>query len=170
VERELVGGECSYWACIPSKAMLRPVVAVADARRVAGARQAVTGTVDARAVGLTAERAGHRTRVVDVDLGQAVPGAGLHADGYTGRARMVVDEDHGYLLGVTFDGPGVEELTHSATVAVAGQVPVSRLWHAVPCFPSISEVWLRMLEGYQRVVTDDRSDDVPRSRGAEAGP
>jgi dihydrolipoamide dehydrogenase len=127
----------------------------------------------AGAVGLTAdqaERAGHRTRVVDVDLGQAVPGAGLHADGYTGRARMVVDEDHGYLLGVTFVGPGVEELIHSATVAVAGQVPVGRLWHAVPCFPSISEVWLRLLEGYQQVVTDDRSDDVRRRRGAEAGP
>ena len=106
----------------------------------------------AGAVGLTAdqaERAGHRIRVIDVDPGQAVPGAGLYADGYTGRARMVVDEDHGCLLGVTFVGPGTEELIHSATIAVAGQVPVSRLWHAVPCFPSISEVWLRLLEAYQ---------------------
>ena len=106
----------------------------------------------AGAVGLTAdqaERAGHRIRVVDVDPGQTVPGAGLYADGYTGRARMVVDEDRGCLLGVTFVGPGLEQLIHSATVAVAGQVPVSRLWHAVPCFPSISEVWLRLLEAYR---------------------
>jgi pyruvate/2-oxoglutarate dehydrogenase complex dihydrolipoamide dehydrogenase (E3) component len=111
----------------------------------------------AGAVGLTAdqaERAGHRIRVVDVDPGQAVPGAGLYADGYTGRARMVVDEDHGCLLGVTFVGPGVEELIHSATVAVAGQVPIARLWHAVPCFPSISEVWLRLLEAYQTGTGD----------------
>ncbi len=106
----------------------------------------------AGAVGLTAdqaERAGHRIRVVDVDLGHSVPGAGLYADGYTGQARMVVDEDHHHLLGVTFVGPGVEELIHSATIAVASQVPVSRLWHAVPCFPSISEVWLRLLEAYR---------------------
>jgi pyruvate/2-oxoglutarate dehydrogenase complex dihydrolipoamide dehydrogenase (E3) component len=106
----------------------------------------------AGSVGFTAdqaERAGHRIKVVDVDLGRQVIGASLFADGYTGRARMVVDEDHGYLLGVTFVGPGVEELLYSATVAVAGQVPVARLWHAVPCFPSISEVWLRLLEAYR---------------------
>jgi pyruvate/2-oxoglutarate dehydrogenase complex dihydrolipoamide dehydrogenase (E3) component len=104
------------------------------------------------AAGLTAdqaERAGDRIRVIDVDPGRTVPGAGLYADGYTGRARMVVDEDRGYLLGITFVGPGVEELLHSATIAVAGQVPVTRLWHAVPCFPSISEVWLRLLEAYR---------------------
>jgi Pyridine nucleotide-disulphide oxidoreductase, dimerisation domain len=65
------------------------------------------------------------------------------------RARMIVDEGHGYLLGVTFVGPDVEELIHSATIAVASQVPLARLWHAVPCFPSISEVWLRLLEAYR---------------------
>lgn len=110
----------------------------------------------AGAVGLTAgqaERSGHRIRVVDVDPGAKVSGAGLYADGYTGQARMVVDEDHGYLLGVTVVGPGVEELIHSATIAVAGQIPISRLWHAVPCFPTISEIWLRLLEAYRDGAT-----------------
>jgi pyruvate/2-oxoglutarate dehydrogenase complex dihydrolipoamide dehydrogenase (E3) component len=107
---------------------------------------------EAAAVGLSvhqAEQAGHRVHAVDVEIGEVVTGAKLYADGYTGRARMVVDADRGYLLGVTFVGPGVSELLHSATIAVAGQVPVERLWHAVPCFPTISEVWLRLLEAYR---------------------
>jgi dihydrolipoamide dehydrogenase len=62
---------------------------------------------------------------------------------------MVVDLDRGHLVGVTFAGPGVGELLHSATVAVAGEVPVERLWHAVPSYPTISEIWLRLLEAYR---------------------
>jgi dihydrolipoamide dehydrogenase len=62
---------------------------------------------------------------------------------------MVVDEDGEYLLGVTFVGPGVAEMLHSATIAVASRIPLARLWHAVPCFPTISEVWLRLLEAYR---------------------
>lgn len=113
--------------------------------------QVVFGDPEAAAVGRTAaeaERAGFRVRVIDQDLG-AVAGASLYADGYRGRARMVVDEDRETLLGVTFVGPGVGELLHSATLAVAAEVPLSRLWHAVPAYPTISEVWLRLLEGYR---------------------
>ncbi len=77
-------------------------------------------------------------------------GAALHADGYTGRARMVVDEDRQVILGMTFVGPDVAELLHAATIAIVGEVPLKRLWHAVPAFPTISEVWLRLLEGYGR--------------------
>ncbi|MFE7615801.1 dihydrolipoyl dehydrogenase family protein [Streptomyces sp. NPDC057496] len=113
--------------------------------------QVVFTDPEAASVGLTlaeAERAGHRVRAVDQDLA-AVAGAGLYAEGYRGRARMVVDLDREILLGVTFVGPGIGELLHSATVAVAGEVPVARLWHTVPAYPTISEVWLRLLEAYR---------------------
>ncbi|MFB2581792.1 NAD(P)/FAD-dependent oxidoreductase [Herbiconiux sp. P15] len=103
-------------------------------------------------IGLTAaaaEKEGLRTRVVDYEIG-SVAGASVHSDGYTGTARMVVDEDRQVIVGVTFVGPDVQELLHSATVAVVGEVPLSRLWHAVPSYPTISEVWLRLLEGYGR--------------------
>lgn len=96
-----------------------------------------------------AEEAGLRIRVVDYDLG-SVAGASLHADGYAGKARMVVDEDRGVVVGATFVGQDVAELLHSATIAVVGEVPLSRLWHAVPSYPTISEVWLRLLETYGR--------------------
>ena len=46
VERELVGGECSFWACIPSKTLIRPGDVLAAARRVPGAAEAVTGRLD----------------------------------------------------------------------------------------------------------------------------
>jgi pyruvate/2-oxoglutarate dehydrogenase complex dihydrolipoamide dehydrogenase (E3) component len=101
-------------------------------------------------VGPTAEAAraaGRNIRVVDYDLG-AVAGSKLFADGYTGQARMVVDEDRRTMIGATLAGPGVGELIHAATVAVAGQVPLDRLWHAVPSYPTMSEVWLRLLEAY----------------------
>ena len=127
--------------------------ATADARMVP---QVIFTDPEVAAVGLTAARAerdGYRTRVVDYDLG-SVTGAALHADGYTGRARMVVDEDRQVILGMTFVGPDVAELLHAATIAIVGEVPLKRLWHAVPAFPTISEVWLRLLEGYVRPNAD----------------
>ncbi|QHC69871.1 NAD(P)/FAD-dependent oxidoreductase [Rathayibacter sp. VKM Ac-2801] len=124
-------------------------VATADHEAVP---QVVFTDPEVASVGLTAaaaEKAGYRTRVVDYEIG-SVAGAALAADGYTGTARMVVDEDRKVVLGVTFVGKEVGELIHSATIAVVGEVPLSRLWHAVPSYPTISEVWLRLLETYGR--------------------
>ncbi|MET8552136.1 dihydrolipoyl dehydrogenase family protein [Micromonospora zamorensis] len=103
-------------------------------------------------VGLTAAAAaaaGLRIRVVDYDLG-SVAGSSLHAEGYKGHARMVVDEDRKVIIGFTLAGPDVAELIHAATIAVVGEVPLDRLWHAVPAYPTVSEVWLRLLETYGR--------------------
>lgn len=83
-----------------------------------------------------------------VELPIAVAGSALHADGYDGWAQLVVDEDRKIILGATFAGPDVSDLLHAATIAVVGQVPLDRLWHAVPAYPTISEVWLRLLEEY----------------------
>jgi dihydrolipoamide dehydrogenase len=102
------------------------------------------------AVGLTEAQAreqGIDVRVVDHPVG-GVAGAYTLGDGVKGTARIVVDEQRRVLVGATFTGPGVAELLHSATVAIAGEVTLDRLWHAVPSFPTLSEVWLRLLEAY----------------------
>lgn len=115
-----------------------------------GAPQVIFTDPQICAVGRTESKAradGFTVRAVEYDLG-AVEGAYLRAENYTGRAKMVVDEDRRVLLGVTFAGPGVVDLLHSATIAVAGEVPLDRLWHAVPAFPTVSEIWLRLLEEY----------------------
>ena len=123
--------------------------ATADERAVP---QVIFTDPEVASVGLTAAAAaaaGLRIRVVDYNLA-AVAGAALHADGYQGDARMVVDEDRQVIAGCTLVGPDVAELLHAATIAVAGEVPLDRLWHAVPAFPTISEVWLRLLEAHGR--------------------
>jgi dihydrolipoamide dehydrogenase len=93
----------------------------------------------------TARASGRRIRVHDYDL-SGVAGAATHSDDYHGQARAIVDEERHVLLGATFVGADVAELLHAATIAVVGEVPLSRLWHAVPAYPTISEVWLRWLE------------------------
>ncbi|MBD0420268.1 NAD(P)/FAD-dependent oxidoreductase [Streptomyces sp. TRM S81-3] len=118
---------------------------------IAAVPQVVFTDPEVAAVGLTtreAERAGRRVEVVDYDIA-GVAGAHQYADGYRGRARLLVDMDRGTVAGVTFVGPGVGELLYSATVAVVSEVPLERLWHAVPAFPTISEVWLRLLEAHR---------------------
>ncbi len=93
-----------------------------------------------------AEKDGYN--VSSVELPIQVAGSALHADNYEGWAQLVIDDDRKVLLGATFAGPDVAELLHAATIAIVGEVPLDRLWHAVPSYPTISEVWLRLLEEY----------------------
>ena len=99
------------------------------------------------AVGLTERTARERglpIRTVSHELN--VAGATTHGEGITGMTQLVIDEERNVIVGATFVGPEVGELLHSATVAVVGEVPLDVLWHAVPSFPTLSEVWLRLLE------------------------
>jgi pyruvate/2-oxoglutarate dehydrogenase complex dihydrolipoamide dehydrogenase (E3) component len=102
------------------------------------------------AVGLTlakAEEAGIRARAVDVPT-QATAGASFHGRNAPGTSRIVVDEDRGLIAGATFIGPETGEFLHAATIAIVGEVPLEQLWHAVPAYPTRSEVWLKLLEEY----------------------
>lgn len=123
--------------------------ATADHRAVP---QVVFAEPECAAVGLTeaaARDAGIEVRLGDVAL-ESASGAGILADGYEGRARLVVDAAQGVVVGATFVGQDVAELLHAASTAIVGEVPVDRLWHAVPAFPTMSEVWLRLLEDLGR--------------------
>ncbi len=119
--------------------------------------QVVFCTPEVTSVGLTTrdvERVGLHVNIVDYDIGK-VAGAAQYADGYAGKARLLIDADLGTVVGATFVGPGTQELLYSATVAIASEVRVDRLWHAVPAFPTISEVWLRILETYRDGVRSE---------------
>jgi dihydrolipoamide dehydrogenase len=101
-------------------------------------------------VGRTAAEAaeeGLPHRVLEIPL--RVAGSSLFADDYEGTAIAVVDTEREVLLGVTFVGPGVAEMLQAATIAVVGEVPIARLWHAVPAYPTMDEIWLRLLEAYR---------------------
>ncbi len=142
---------------IAARALGRDVDAAPWGAHVATADHAATPLViftepQVASVGLTAARAeavGIRVRTLDYDLSW-VAGATTYSDAYAGTARAVVDDDRGVLVGATFVGQDVAEMLHAATIAIVGEVPMSRLWHAVPPYPTLSEVWLRWLEEYGR--------------------
>ena len=84
-------------------------------------------------------------RAVDVPT-QANAGASYYGrTGTPGTVRLVIDEDRRVIVGATFTGFEVAEFLHAATIAVVAEVPLDRLAHAVPSFPTRSEVWLYLL-------------------------
>ncbi len=129
-------------------------IAGVDARAwgdVKATPRAVFTNPQVAAVGLTeaaAIDAGLAVRTVSYNIGHVAAAATL-GRGHSGTCKLVIDSDRGVLVGATFVGPTVAELLHAATIAIVGEVPLDTLWHAIPSYPTLSEVWLRLLEAYR---------------------
>jgi dihydrolipoamide dehydrogenase len=95
----------------------------------------------------SAREAGIEAPAVDHET-SGVAGGSFYGRGAPGTSRLVVDDRRRVLVGATFVGADVSEFVHAATIAIVGEVPLERLWHATPCFPTRNEVWLRLLEHY----------------------
>ncbi|MDX6632004.1 MAG: hypothetical protein QOG26_9, partial [Solirubrobacterales bacterium] len=102
------------------------------------------------AVGKTLEQAreaGIEAKAVDVETAGSA-GASFVGKDTAGTSRLVVDEDRRVLVGATFVGAETAEFLHAATIAIVAEVPLDRLWQAIPAFPTRSEVWLKLMEEY----------------------
>jgi len=102
------------------------------------------------AVGLTEAQAREQdidVHVLTYDLAD-IAGTSVRGQGLEGTAVLIVDDARRVIVGATFVGADVQEMVHAATVAIVGEVTLDALWHAVPVFPTVSEVWLRLLEAY----------------------
>jgi dihydrolipoamide dehydrogenase len=102
------------------------------------------------AVGLTLDaalEAGIRAQAVDAEV-ERTPGASFVGKGSRSGARIVVDCDRDLIVGATFTGPEVADWLHAATLAIVAEVPRERLMHAIPAFPTRSEVWLALVDGW----------------------
>ena len=116
------------------------------------------------ATGLTLQAAldqGVDARAYDAPSSGTAGGA-FHGTGTPGTARIVVDEQHGVIVGATFTGTEVAEWLHAATIAIVSKTPVELLWRAVPAFPTRSEIWLKLLER--------READLPSQQAAAVRP
>ena len=125
----------------------KDVAATAD--RIGSPRVTFTDP-EVAAVGRTlaaAQKDGLNARAVDVET-SGTAGASFHGRNAPGTTRIVVDEDRRVIVGATFVGVETGEWLHAATIAVVGEIPLDELWHAVPAYPTRSEVWLKLMEAY----------------------
>jgi dihydrolipoamide dehydrogenase len=110
---------------------------------LAGAPRVTFTEPQIAAAGMTEQMAidaGLDVTVVDREIGR-LAAASFYGRGAPARARLVVDLDEGRLLGATFVGPHVAELLHAATIAISAGLTIEQLRHAVPPFPTLSQIW-----------------------------
>jgi pyruvate/2-oxoglutarate dehydrogenase complex dihydrolipoamide dehydrogenase (E3) component len=133
-----------YQAAIAADHLLGKDWAIAHAGDGQGAPRVIFTDPQVGAVGYTtdtAKGAGLRPRVVDVGT-SANAGGSFYGRGAIGTSRFLIDEDRGVIVGATITGSEVVDMLHAATIAVVGEVPLTRLRHAIPAFPTRSEIWL----------------------------
>jgi dihydrolipoamide dehydrogenase len=141
--RALFTHMAKYQAAIASGDILGRAMTAGHLADGPGAPRVIFTEPQVAAVGhtaATAAAAGLNVRVVDVPTDGNAGGA--FTGGPRGTSRFLVDTGRDVLVGVTVTGSGVAEFLQAATIAVVGEVPLSRLRHAIPAFPTRSEVWL----------------------------
>jgi pyruvate/2-oxoglutarate dehydrogenase complex dihydrolipoamide dehydrogenase (E3) component len=92
----------------------------------------------------TASEAGLEVEIVETATSGNAGGSYYGRDA-PGTARLLIDRERGLVVGATITGAEVADMLHAATIAIVGEVPLDRLRHAVPCFPTRSEIWLGLL-------------------------
>jgi dihydrolipoamide dehydrogenase len=99
------------------------------------------------AVGHTTDTAADAGLAVDVVETSTSGNAGgsFYGRNAPGTARLLIDRERRVVVGATITGAEVADMLHAATIAIVGEIPLERLRHAVPCFPTRSEIWLTLL-------------------------
>ncbi|MEU8243552.1 NAD(P)/FAD-dependent oxidoreductase [Actinoplanes missouriensis] len=152
--RALFTHMAKYQARIAASDVLGDDLAVDHLADGPGAPRVIFTEPQVAAVGILSTATSHRTRVIDVPTDGNAGGA--FAGGIGGTARFVIDVDREVLAGVTITGADVADFLHAATIAIVGEVPIRRLRHAVPAFPTRSEIWLKFFDALAAEETSGR--------------
>jgi dihydrolipoamide dehydrogenase len=96
----------------------------------------------------TAREAGIEFHILEVGTSSNAGGS-YYGRNAPGTSRLLVDKTSDLIVGATITGSGVAEFVHAATIAIVGEVPMGRLWHATPSFPTRSEIWLNLMAAWE---------------------
>lgn len=147
--RALLTHTAVYQGSVAARTILGTVCECLD--EVVTAPRVIFTEPQVAAVGHTlasAEAAGIDATAYDRDISR-VAGASFHGRGVTSQARFVVDRAREVVVGATFTGADIAEMLQGATVAIVGEVPLERLRHCVPPFPTRNDVWTRLVQQFE---------------------
>jgi len=170
-ERERVGGECDYWACIPSKTLLPPGEALHAARVAPGAAEAATGELDGSfftdpQVASVGESAGPITVTVPV---REVARASTYSRAYAAEPGfMTLVSDGERVTGAHALGPEAGEWLQQATLAIRARIPLDLLEDVIQPFPTFSEIFLAAYTALRAELGGASACAGPRRRGSGA--